>query len=386
MSKKAKDNIIEVLIYITMSVVLVLFAMLINYLNEEFYIDENLNYIYLVIFIITVLKFFIDNFVERIKLKNLEKKEIIKKIDIQYYRDILKENSPVVLSIVHDRKLDVKKDLNACLLYLENEGYITIDDNIETTGKDYTKLPESLQYIIKKRNSIFSNFDYIDYLKSKNKMTADEYVHNGRDKKLVNSSPTKIKLNDHTTVDGTMLIYEEKIDNELVYIVFIHYQGTYTYFGAYQDITMTKKYNNNFYLKWSDICYQETVNKGYYKERKKYHFSITTIILIIAVIFIPFFSQEDGDIYFIYSFILFWLILFAKINAEINNKYIKTQKGYELYTKLCGLKNYISDFSKLEERSIKEIKLWDEYLIYTIILNSNNNLIEESKEQINNKK
>ena len=156
---KLKEELEELVIYIIMGIIIVIFSIFVNYINEEFYIDENLDYIYIVIFNITIFKFFIDNFIEKIKLKRLEKKEIINKIDMQYYRNILQETSPAILSIIFDRKLNYEKDFVASLLYLENEGYLKIDDKIEYTGKDYDNLPESLQFIIKKRDYLFVTTD-----------------------------------------------------------------------------------------------------------------------------------------------------------------------------------------------------------------------------------
>ena len=183
---KLKEELEELVIYIIMGIIIVIFSIFVNYINEEFYIDENLDYIYLVIFIITIFKFFIDNFIEKIKLKRLEKKEIINKIDMQYYRNILQETSPAILSIIFDRKLNYEKDFVASLLYLENEGYLKIDDKIEYTGKDYDNLPESLQFIIKKRDYLFVTTDqYTDNLEKRKTILINEYLNNGREKKLV---------------------------------------------------------------------------------------------------------------------------------------------------------------------------------------------------------
>ena len=387
---KLKEELEELVIYIIMGIIIVIFSIFVNYINEEFYTDENLDYIYIVIFIITIFKFFIDNFIEKIKLKRLEKKEIINKIDMQYYRNILQETSPAILSIIFDRKLNYEKDFVASLLYLENEGYLKIDDKIEYTGKDYDNLPESLQFIIKKRDYLFVTTDqYTDNLEKRKTILINEYLNNGREKKLVKTINKKVKVKDsEQEIDVIELYYEEIVCEELVYIVFMQIQGAdyYQYMGVYRDLLKNKKYNVSFYQSWSTICYKELVDKGYHKERKKYHFSISTIILIIAIVTLPFFSssEEKYMIYFIYSCILFCLIMFSKINAERKNSHIMTQKGYEIYRKLIGLRNYISDFSKLEDRTINEIKLWDDYMIYAIILNEKNNLIDESIEKINN--
>ena len=49
--------------------------------------------------------------------------------------------------------------------------------------------------------------------------------------------------------------------------------------------------------------------------------------------------------------------------------YIKTDKGKELYMKLNGLKRFIRDFGYFKDKNLKEILVWEDYLLYAIILN-----------------
>ena len=62
------------------------------------------------------------------------------------------------------------------------------------------------------------------------------------------------------------------------------------------------------------------------------------------------------------------------------NSYMKTNKGYDINLKLNGLKNYVLDFSNINNRNIDEIKIWDYYIIYTIILDLKGNLDKEVSE------
>ena len=81
-----------------------------------------------------------------------------------------------------------------------------------------------------------------------------------------------------------------------------------------------------------------------------------------------------------FSGIVIFLLMFLKFWAFDENKFVKTQKGYELYTKIVGLKNYIKDYSNLSESKLKEITIWEEYLIYAIILNDTSKLNKEAKD------
>ena len=66
------------------------------------------------------------------------------------------------------------------------------------------------------------------------------------------------------------------------------------------------------------------------------------------------------------------------MKAFEKNKFVKTQKGYELYSKVIGLKNYVQDYSNLSESELKEINIWEDYLIYAIIFNNTSKLNKET--------
>ena len=60
----------------------------------------------------------------------------------------------------------------------------------------------------------------------------------------------------------------------------------------------------------------------------------------------------------------------------------RTKKGRELNQKLEGLKNYLKDYSLMDEREAKEIELWEDYLIYSVMFGQNKKIIEEYEKHI----
>ncbi len=48
------------------------------------------------------------------------------------------------------------------------------------------------------------------------------------------------------------------------------------------------------------------------------------------------------------------------------------------YTTIIRSKKYIHDFSNIKNSELKDIKLWDDYIIYAIIFNNSNKLIKEN--------
>ena len=80
----------------------------------------------------------------------------------------------------------------------------------------------------------------------------------------------------------------------------------------------------------------------------------------------------------------FLLITFLIISLIMNKKnpYVRGKEGNAINEKLEGLKNYIKDYSNLEEKNKEDITLWEDYLIYSIIFGINTQIVEEVWEKI----
>ena len=115
---------------------------------------EDINFILIffnsLLLIISPLYYIVTYCIQKNKTKHLEKTIIIKNIEFEYYRDIINEYSPAVLSFILDGS-ELNKDLAASLVYLINKGYLELEDNNEIlpTRKDYSELPEDLQILCK---------------------------------------------------------------------------------------------------------------------------------------------------------------------------------------------------------------------------------------------
>lgn len=63
---------------------------------------------------------------------------------------------------------------------------------------------------------------------------------------------------------------------------------------------------------------------------------------------------------------------------------IRTDKGIDLKVKLNGLKNYLKEFTNINENGIDKIKIYDEYILYAIIFNLKGELNKDSKKIFDN--
>ena len=68
-----------------------------------------------------------------------------------------------------------------------------------------------------------------------------------------------------------------------------------------------------------------------------------------------------------------------KIYKEIekDGMYERTKEGKILVEQMVGIKNYIHDFSLLSEKEKEDISLWEDFLIYAVVLEENKNIIDD---------
>lgn len=144
-----------------------------------------------------------------------------------------------------------------------------------------------------------------------------------------------------------------------------------------------------------DEAYQDNLIEKTKKFKfTRFQFKIIFVLLLLLVIIVGFpfltlYIKTDyllnllWCIYFICSFILtplYVLYIFAFYYQYLRHQkesYVRTEKGSEINYKLEGLKNYIKDFSSLNEKEKQELTLWDDYLIYSVMFNLNDKVINE---------
>lgn len=60
----------------------------------------------------------------------------------------------------------------------------------------------------------------------------------------------------------------------------------------------------------------------------------------------------------------------------------KTALGESVYIKLSGLKNYLKHIGNFKDKNLDEITLWDEYILYAIILDESKEIIKDAKKEL----
>lgn len=110
---------------------------------------------------------------------------------------------------------------------------------------------------------------------------------------------------------------------------------------------------------------------------------ILTIVMMISLI-IPFALNIINVLLFIPVF-LFFIELIVLCNLRSNlNKYKLTQTGVYEAEEWNGLRNYLKDYSLIEEKDIFDINLWEKYLVYAVVLGISKELINQLREKYPN--
>ena len=73
---------------------------------------------------------------------------------------------------------------------------------------------------------------------------------------------------------------------------------------------------------------------------------------------------------------IFWGESISKINL------VETQAFKDMEKKIKGLERFLKEYSMLEERTAKEIKIWEEYLIYSVLFGHNEKIVKEYEKYI----
>lgn len=120
---------------------------------------------------------------------------------------------------------------------------------------------------------------------------------------------------------------------------------------------------------------------------------VISLISIIAIT--PIYSSIQSDmiiLYFLINLLVYivdftllypiiripYLILY-KYNIK-QTPFIRSKKGNEINKKLAGLRNYIKDYSMLDQKSMEALTLWEDYLIYSVMFGQNKKVSSELKQ------
>ena len=246
------------------------------------------------------------------KFYNKNDKEYRSEFDGKYFRDFPEEYTPSTVSYLMNKSIN-NLSFNAGILDLIRKKAITIEEvTIDKKG-------------------LFKNKQQKDY---------------------------KLSRNMNFNLD-TLSTSEKKLFNLLIGTVG---NGDYVILGDMKEFS--KDYDNakrliSGYDSWRYACESEAETEEFYENTKKEK----TNCILYSLIFIPITflallcGSNMGRVLIMDLFGILAIIYFSSATK-------RTKKGNEQYHKWKGLKNFLADFGRLDEKDLPEIKLWERYLVY----------------------
>ena len=292
--------------------------------------------------------------------KNNTKYEVIDNID--YFRDRFNNITPSEISLLTDLEIEDKKDLAASILNLYNKKLISFDN--------------------KKKMVIHKDANTSD-LKESDKLLYSLLLNN-------NLNPVSIKE------------WKEISTKEAINDGFIKEKGRKKWYG-FTDSIMTV-------MKWVGVLFISGIIGGAYlvtpvgqklMDKMNTYEEITKDIKDQDVIIDMIKTDKDfrkltydmyvesipvcivGTFAVISLFALFSMPFYLKarkityIFVDANDKYERTSEGKVLVEQIAGMKNFIHDFSNLSESEKESVIVWNDFLVYAVLLEENSKIIKD---------
>ena len=157
-------------------------------------------------------------------------------------------------------------------------------------------------------------------------------------------------------------------------------------YNGYNDKTFAKEFKEQLliYLRENNYIYDGDKNKLNITYVMEY-FMICMIIYGIELLFVlSSLPNEFRPALLLFIFLAYFLTFVGiPVVKFIQSKIlaiIRTDKGIELSGKLQGLYNYLKDFSNINDMEVKNINLYNEYIIYAIIFDMKGTLNNECEQ------
>ncbi len=283
-----------------------------------------------------------------------------------YYRGDLDKVSPSIIMFTSTFEVDIKKSVSATILKLKQTGYI--EENNGTyiyTNKDESNLLESEKMIL---NLIrYNEFDTSMYKKVIEKETLEnKYItrnHGGKISRI-------IKIIIAIFVPILVFCFSLWLDDYHFqnYHVYPENDGhAYIYLEKEKDIEQLYKEVKDE----NDYKHDGYISYDYSKIRAdKLEYGVVRKAFFLSII-------VSFSLGFILVFVLIGLYVIIEQIIHFNKNYTRTIKGKILLNKAYALKNYLSKYSLIKNRTEKELILWEYYLIYAVVLNVNVKIKDE---------
>lgn len=273
--------------------------------------------------------------------------------DIDYFREEFKDLSPAMISMLMNLKIERKKDVAATLLSLEQKGFIRVENGmIQAYPKSGAELPRSEQLLLE-----------LIIGKRMNAVTLGGWELAGI----------------RETMNAGLLTYNKSklrfLIRIAIYIAIMVMSVKGFYRGAewideasWRVDELLEPYEEQFDRDVSQLSYDEQI--AYLEEQLAVPEMQEAMLILAEMVMV-----------IVYGFMMFLmpLVIVGAVVAQCVSrpKYKRTRKGKILTEQIAGMKRFIHDFSNLKEAEKEQLALWDEFLVYAVVLEENEQIVKE---------
>lgn len=277
--------------------------------------------------------------------------------NIEYFRDRFHNITPTEISLIADLEIETKKDLSATILNLYQKQIIDFSDNQIVIKNENISMRQSEKILVEmiRSNDFFA--ESIQEWKAKciEEAKADKYI---REKKDTQKGPDFKKSKKIISICVILLISSVLIGDLYIFSPEGEEWSKQVDLLSEFDIegqSETEMMQNNEEAR--DVYVELIAKSG-------------PIMLAITIMFISIFTLIGIPIYRgvrrrIYN------------KVKVNNRFERTEEGEILVEQIAGIKNFIHDFSLLSEKEKESIVLWEDFLIYAIVLEENEKITKD---------
>ena len=292
-------------------------------------------------------------------LKQNTKYEVIDNID--YFRDRFTGITPAEISMLTDLEIETKKDLSASILNLYNKKLISFDNNKMIINKDVNTdhLKESDSYLY---SLLLNNNLNVVTIKEWKNISTKEAIEDGYISEKHRSNRYGFSNSVMTIIKWVGVMFLAGIIGG-GYLATPVGQKVMTNMEEYDKITKDIEDQDVIIdMIKTDKDFQKLTYDIYVGSIPVVIVGTFAVVALFALFSMPFYLRARKITYYF---------------VDANDKYERTSEGKVLVEQIVGMKNFIHDFSNLSQSEKEEVVLWNDFIIYAILLEENEKIIHE---------
>lgn len=300
------------------------------------------------------------------RMLTIKKNTIIKRdYKFRYYRDNLEQVAPGIILFASELTVDIKRAIGAGILKLKLSGHLEeIRGKYSCTNKSNSQLFESEKMLLHLiETGEFNGKDYREQLEAE--AISEKYIVRNKGGILFRLFFLILTICMPFILYNCSVYLDDYSHENYWFEPLPNDEGGYDLqfnFNIYDDIDKLAEER----LERDDSDYESYKSASIYQlqySSVRKAWLISTFALLSLVITIT-------------SFYVAIISVFLQIFC-LNKNYRRTLKGNELLNKAYGLKNYLTEYSLIENRSAKELRLWQYYMVYAVALDVNETIEEQ---------